>query len=385
LSISTLIPMQDPLDLFYIHNPDVLFGPIQEEVLISLNNKYIIRNHICCAAKESAIKLEEHQKLGIKDKNLFETCLEELVSESLLNKRGETYYWNGDFYPNEQYGLNNLSDRAYKVMLRTPLGDEFLTVEDESYVFRDLHPGAVYLYEAESYVVEDLELDQKKVFIKQADVDYYTQSLKHTDITVLDILTQKKMGPDDSVEAYFGKVKVEHEYYQYKVIDTLTQEIKARYPLENIPVIEFETQAVWFTIPFSVQKELEMKNYDLGGTIHAVEHASIAIAPALAQISRWDLGGVSIDFDPVRQQPVIYIYDAFKGGIGIAEMLYYSLGELLELAQILIKSCSCKSENGCPACIMSPRCGNSNSPLDKQGALFLLRKLLENEGIYREN
>jgi DEAD/DEAH box helicase domain-containing protein len=118
-----------------------------------------------------------------------------------------------------------------------------------------------------------------------------------------------------------------------------------------------------------------MEGFDLGGTIHAIEHAMIAMAPALAQISRWDLGGVSIDFDPVKQQPVIYIYDAYRGGIGISEQLYFNLTELLNLSFKLIESCSCKSSNGCPACIMSSRCGNLNEPLDKKGALFLLRKL----------
>ncbi|KKL79638.1 hypothetical protein LCGC14_2012830, partial [marine sediment metagenome] len=63
-------------------------------------------------------------------------------------------------------------------------------------------------------------------------------------------------------------------------------------------------------------------------------------------------------------------------GIGISESLYFNLSELLELTYKLIKSCSCKTENGCPACIMSPKCGNSNEPLDKKGALFLLDKLI---------
>ncbi len=156
----------------------------------------------------------------------------------------------------------------------------------------------------------------------------------------------------------------------------MSQETISRHPLDNIPIIEFETQAVWFGIPFEYQKELELKGFDLGGTIHAVEHAMIAMAPALAQISRWDLGGVSIDFDPVKQQPVIYVYDAYRGGIGISEQLYHHLMDLLQLSLKLIDSCSFKTENGCPACIMSPKCGNNNDPLDKDGALFLLRKLL---------
>ena len=125
-----------------------------------------------------------------------------------------------------------------------------------------------------------------------------------------------------------------------------------------------------------------MKGHDLGGTVHAIEHAMIAMAPALAQISRWDLGGISIDFDPVKQQPIIYIYDAFRGGIGISEALYHNLFELFRLTYKLIKSCSCDAyitPKGCPGCCMSPKCGNSNSPLEKLGALFLLKKILNND------
>ena len=377
LSIATLIPMPNPLDLFYIHNPDILFGPIKEEVLITLNNKYILKNHLCCAAKEIPIKIDDFQKFGIQEKKIFQKCLEELVSDALLMKRGDKYFWKGGFFPNEKYGLNNLSNRSYKVLLKTPIKDILLAVEDESYVFRDLHPGAIYLYEAETYIVKALDFEEKKVYISKTDVDYYTQSLKHTEITPIEIISQRNYGPDNKMEAFFGRVKVEHEYYSYNVIDTLTQETLSRFPLEDIPIIEFETQSVWFLIPYEFQKELEMKEYDLGGTVHAIEHAMIAMAPTLAQISRWDLGGISIKFDPVHQQPIIYIYDAFRGGIGISEKLYFNLTDLLVLAHMLINSCSCKEPNGCPACIMSPRCGSNNEPLDKKGALFLFKKLLE--------
>jgi DEAD/DEAH box helicase domain-containing protein len=376
LSISTLIPMQNPLDLFYIHNPDILFGPIQEKVLITLKNKYIIKNHICCASKENPIRIDEYLKFGINKSNLFVEYLEELVSESLLIKRRDRYYWNSDFFPNEKYGLNDLSNRSYKVLLRTRSSEEFLTVEDECFVFRDLHEGAVYLYEAETYIVEELDLNEKKVYLKRSNVDFYTQSLKYTNITPLEIILNREIGPNNDIETFFGNVKVEHEYYSYKVIDTLTQEVRSRHPLEDIPLIEFESQALWYLIPFEYQKALELAGFDVGGTIHAIEHAMIAVAPTLAQISRWDLGGVSIDFDPVKQQPIIYIYDAFRGGIGISETLYSRLNELLEITYSLINSCNCKNSDGCPVCVMSPKCGNNNDPLDKKGALFLLKKLL---------
>ncbi len=376
LSIATFIPMANPLDLFYIHNPEILFGPIQEDILITLNNKYIIKNHISCAAKESPVTLDEYKKFGVNNKELFIECVNELVDEGLLMKRGKLYYWKGTFYPNQKYGLNDLSDRIYKVILRIPGKEVLLTTEDESYVFRDLHPGAIYLYEAETYIVQELDLEDRSVYISKADVDYYTQSLKHTDIASLEILFNNKTGPNRNIEAQFGNVKVEHQYYTYKEIDTLTQETRARFPLDDIPIIEYETQACWFYIPYEIQKALEMEGYNLGGSIHAIEHAAIAMAPALAQISRWDLGGVSIDFDPVKQEPVIYIYDAYRGGIGISEQLYFNLENLLSLTFKLINTCSCKSSDGCPACIMSPKCGNNNEPLDKKGALFILKKIL---------
>lgn len=376
LSISTFIPMPNPLDIFYLHNPDILFGPIQEDVLITLKNKYILRNHLCCAAKEIPIKVEEYKKFGILNKEFFKECLEELISESLLMKRGDRYFWKGDFFPNQQYGLSNLSNRAYQVILKSPEKERLLTSEDESYVFRDLHPGAVYLYETETFFVEKLDLEERKVYISRRDVDFYTQSLKHTEITPIDVISQRKSGPNENIEIFFGNVIVEHEYYSYKVIDTYTQEIKERRPLIDIPIIKFETKSVWFLIPFQYQKDLELEGFDIGEAIHAIEHVMIAIAPALAQISRWDLGGVSIDFDPVKQQPIIYIYDAFRGGIGISESLYLNFNDWLILTHMLINSCNCKSTNGCGFCCMSPKCGNNNQNLSKDGALYLLKKLL---------
>ncbi len=373
LSISTLVAMPNPLDLFYVHNPDVLFGAPNERLLITLKNKYILRNQLCCAANEMPITETENLAFGIEDEKFFKIILDELVNDRLLIKRGPKYFWNNLFFPNARHSLDDLSENAYKIILREKdKKNEILTSEDQSYVFRDLHQGAVYLFEGESYAVEDLNLQDKEVYIKKSNLDYYTESLKHTEISQIRVLND---GEIDRIKIYFGDVIVKHDYYAYREVETVSQDV-IKYNELELPTIEFETKAFWFLIPEHLEAELDAHNYNLGGSIHALEHAIIAIAPMFALIDRWDLGGVSIDIDRYHDQPVIYVYDGYKGGIGITESLFPIIKKLLEGAYNLIKTCKCTAYTGCPGCVMSPKCGNNNQPLDKDGAILILDYLL---------
>jgi DEAD/DEAH box helicase domain-containing protein len=110
------------------------------------------------------------------------------------------------------------------------------------------------------------------------------------------------------------------------------------------------------------------------GSLHATEHAQIAVLPLIAMCDRWDIGGLSTNFHPQTGCPTIFIYDGHPGGIGIARTAFARFEELCENARRLIAGCRCAS--GCPSCVQSPKCGNLNEPLHKQGALALLEQLL---------
>ena len=93
-----------------------------------------------------------------------------------------------------------------------------------------------------------------------------------------------------------------------------------------------------------------------------------------AMCDRWDIGGLSIVTHPDTHKPQVFIYDGFPGGIGITEKGFEILESLWQATLDTIEQCPC--ESGCPSCIQSPKCGNNNEPLDKHGAVILLKGLL---------
>ena len=74
------------------------------------------------------------------------------------------------------------------------------------------------------------------------------------------------------------------------------------------------------------------------------------------------------------RRATIFVYDGYPGGIGYAEEAYHHFVALATATREVVAACPC--EAGCYACVQSPKCGNQNNPLDKQGAIDLLDILL---------
>jgi DEAD/DEAH box helicase domain-containing protein len=90
---------------------------------------------------------------------------------------------------------------------------------------------------------------------------------------------------------------------------------------------------------------------------------------------RWDIGGLSTNIHPQTGLPTIFVYDGHPGGVGITERGFERFeGWTADTARMLT---GCPCEHGCPSCVQSPKCGNLNEPLDKAGALTLLRRMLD--------
>ena len=107
------------------------------------------------------------------------------------------------------------------------------------------------------------------------------------------------------------------------------------------------------------------------GSLHAAEHALIALLPLWAMCDRWDIGGLSTNLHFQTGRPTIFVYDGHSGGVGITERGFEAFEGWVEDTAKLLDGCPC--ERGCPSCVQSPKCGNLNEPLDKAGALDAAR------------
>lgn len=204
------------------------------------------------------------------------------------------------------------------------------------------------------------------------EVAFYTEPLVDTEVKILlSELHQSR----PHVELYAGEVIVTRDVHGYIKRHNQYRNILEKCDLPEPLSVPLETKAVWMLIDDETIAALLDHHYDAAGSLHAVEHGMIALLPLYVLGDRRDIGGVSIvPYHTQTQKASIFIYDGYPGGIGYSEEAYRRWEALARATLETLQSCQCSG--GCYSCIMSPKCGNQNRPLDKQGAIFLLQRLL---------
>jgi DEAD/DEAH box helicase domain-containing protein len=232
-----------------------------------------------------------------------------------------------------------------------------------------VHEGAIYLHLGESYLVRELDLQARTAVVTTYGGDYYTQAKKQT-ATAIDetIKTETRCG----LELSFGGIAVTEQVVAYQKKSVRDQATLETVPLD-LPETSFETEAIWYVPTDEQLRDLEQMP-KLLSSLHAAEHSMIALLPLWAMCDRWDIGGLSTNIHWQTDRPTVFIYDGHPGGVGITERGFNAFeGWVADTARML-EGCPCV--DGCPSCVQSPKCGNLNEWLDKDGALTLLRRMV---------
>jgi DEAD/DEAH box helicase domain-containing protein len=227
----------------------------------------------------------------------------------------------------------------------------------------------VYLHQGQQYRVTRLDIDDRTAWVAPDDTEEYTQARTSLDVSLLDVERRVAVGP---VMLHLGSVEVTEHVVGYRRLAIATGEPVEQAELD-LPPTRLVTRAFWYTVPPRVLDAAGVDETAAAGTLHAVEHAGIGILPLFAICDRWDVGGVSTPWLADTGAPTIVIYDGYPGGAGIAELGFAAGAGHLSATLEVIAACGC--EAGCPSCVQSPKCGNWNEPLDKEGALRLLRAI----------
>jgi DEAD/DEAH box helicase domain-containing protein len=404
--LAVYVAGEDALDQFFCRHPDEFLERAVEAAILDHESAQIHQAHLLCAAYEGPLERGDAEFFGPR----WEAHAEALVSAGLLRKRKEDQYVlrRADNYPAANVSLRSASPDSFAIV--DVSSGELLGQTEAARAHSTIHDGAIYLHQGRSYEVRELDLEHRRALVAPFDGDWYTQPKRETDTNIERLLDcRETLG----VKLSFGEVSVTETVLGYQR-KRLADHAQVDLVMLDLPQTSFSTQALWFELDGAmltglastarasggVPKEREESARSGGGaarggeerrgghdtipmeallgSLHATEHAQIAVLPLIAMCDRWDIGGLSTNAHPQTGGPTIFIYDGHPGGIGITRLAYQRFEELCRDAHRLIAECPC--ESGCPSCVQSPKCGNLNEPLSKAGARVLLEGLLRFSG-----
>ena len=367
-ALSVLIGLDNPLDQYYMRHPGNLFERAHEAARCDPGNRYVLAQHLPCAAYEVPLTPEDEDLFG----GSYVDAMIDLEDSGKLQYRDDRWLYRGRDYPAQGIGLRSASGQ--RVLLRDTSRNEAVLEEiDATTATFRAHPGAIYLHQGASYLVSGLDLRRGIALLKPIDADYYTQPREVSNMHIVRSVRHREMS---SCVAYYGRVRVTSHVVGFSRKKQFSDEVLSKEPLD-LPPQTFETMGVWWDLPAAMGYRVMRTGGDFGGGLHAVEHASIAMLPLLAMCDRMDLGGISTAKHVDTEHPLICVYDAYPGGVGLAERGFEVLEAWWQATLEAIRTCPCAA--GCPSCIQSPKCGNNNEPLDKAAAVTILERLLQEE------
>jgi DEAD/DEAH box helicase domain-containing protein len=364
--LAVYVAGQNALDQFFCRHPDEFIGRPVESAILDHESEQIAARHLVAAAYELPLTSSDDEVFGPQ----WRERAERLASAGELRRAGGKLLPRGSGFVAAKIALRSASSDSVAVIERD--SGEMLGLVEAERAFTTIHPGAIYLHLGRSYEVEQLDVEGRRAIVSRFDGDWYTRPKKETEIYIERVREQRSAA---GVELHFGEVSVTEQVIAFQRVSISDQEPIDVVALE-LPEQHFVTQALWYVLPDRLSGALPPDV--LLGALHATEHGQIAVLPLIAMCDRWDIGGLSTNVHFQTGRSTIFIYDGHPGGVGISLRGYEQFERLLGDAERLIGECPC--ESGCPSCVQSPKCGNLNEPLHKEGALELMRTMQGGSG-----
>ena len=349
-AIGIMVASSAPLDQFIANHPEYFLEQPPEAGLINPENIHILISHLQCATFE--LPFGEAELFGVHD---VSEILEYLSEKGSVHKAGQKWHWTSESYPADSISMRSISSDNFLVV-ETTAEPRIIGEVDYSSAFTTLHEKAIYLHQGQQYYVQQLDIPERRAYVKRVESEYYTDAITYTHVRILDTAETEQIHQH-------GEVHVAHQVVGFKKLKFATMENVGSGEL-SMPTQEMHTTAYWIQIPRSVYDALPFPASARLDGVYGVAHAMAAIASVFLMCDRRDLGcSVQTGTDETtptadaaagkrsdaEHEPTIFIYDNYPGGIGLSRPLYEVRERVQDATRHLIRSCEC--DEGCPSCV----------------------------------
>lgn len=253
-AVAVLVASATPLDQFLAHHPEYFFERSPEQALVNPDHLLILLEHLRCAMFE--LPFQKGEGFGALSGDVVEEYLQFMLSNNEAHLSQDKYYWMADQYPAANISLRSASPQG--VVLQATMDDRPLTigtVDGESALWM-VHPGAIYLHEAQSFFVKDLDLEEHVAYLKPIESEYYTEPLQGTDVTVLSTTAEipsladgagRGKGEIAVATKAWGELQVTTQVTGFRKRRWYTHENLGEEPLE-LPASDLQTTGYWVSL-----------------------------------------------------------------------------------------------------------------------------------------
>lgn len=337
-----MVTSQNPLDQYLAANPDRLVGAPVESAVLDPANAGVAVGQLTCAARELRLRSAE---VDIYGEEVLANVAAGEASGALVAERRGWYAAPGHGRPDD-VSLRSIDGHPYALLLHgSPIG-----VIESRYIPKEAHVGAIYLHDGEAYRVIAIDDLGRTVQLRRSNEGLLTDPFGIRDITVMKALSEVRVGQFD---IHLVDLSSADTISAYVHINEFTKRRNG-----GIVTLDYPRTVVLGTVGLRIQAWTTV----WGSSLHAVEHLVRALGTINILCDPSDLEGHT----DLEGGPVAYIYDRNPGGIGLAELLFERIEEVLNVARERVLACECT--DGCPACIQSGSCLRRNDELDKVGA-----------------
>jgi DEAD/DEAH box helicase domain-containing protein len=344
-AITVMIGNSSPLDQFLMNQPDYFFGSSPENGVLNPDNVAILAGHLRCALHE--IPLDDGEKFG---SHAPTAILEHFEAQGLVRRSGGRAYWASDAYPAEEVSLRTATPQNF-VIHETTQGNRILAEIDYDSAQELVHEQAIYLHQARTYYVDQLDWERRRAYVREINADYYTDAVAKSDLKVLTVDEEEVAGADAGASPLrsrcFGDVRVTTTVPKFKKIKFETHE-NVGFGDIALPQLELQTEAAWWSLRPELDESYRERGLSLSAGLKGMGWLVHKIAALFVMSDPADLRALPMVRSPHDGAPTLYLYDRVPGGIGLARRAFGMDQRIFRAALEVARSCPCA--DGCPGC-----------------------------------